>query len=878
MKTATKIVLLGAALVILGLGVAAQFVTTQERSIRQPQYTSNSGELVRDTLVGQTFVSEEDNLSGVAVMFATYSQRANTKPIRFHLRDAIAGTDVRTGEVSAATLNDNQFHRFNFPPISDSAGTTYFFFVVSPESTAGNAVAVDVDTRDPYHRGSAYLVRGQGAQVTDPAVVARSGKPTVDLAFATFHTVPLRVAVVNGVIQNWNQFIGTWQERVGEYSIWARMAAMAVVLIALLVGFYSRWFDRISQRGPWVGITLALLLLAGVGLRFMYAVELPVTTDEGSYLYDARTLLEGRLAGGDGYVKAPLVIVWIAIWQLVFGYTIIAGRFASVLIGALTLLPLYAIGRELAGRRAGLAAAAIWALAGVPIVFAIYAHTQPLALFFGISGLAVLLLALRGNTPQLLFTTHRRVPAAFGWFLLAGVLLGLGVASRKSVLALGLVPLALILIEGRTWKQRLGHLVAVGIGFALVIGLFLGFAWLTYGEPGVWEALGFNSAEDGLTAVDPAEADQVRAYNLRGMTPFFRESLPLILLSMIGLGTALETWLRGLLRRRQWAVPAGTLFMLDHILPKLLWVVPLGLFWWALSFFFEYEGEAFMFWGIPALWYAMGAVLVGCALLPRPWSERLEPVTEKQAQPETSPSAMVREEPTKSVVTTAELASAALFGGLWLAGLIIFYRGWFKFHVNYVGEFIPPLVVLAAQATLLMFERLRAGADLAVRSRLFAMGRRVGYLAAAAVLLWALFVSNLITFMYEHTGTFDQQSLREAAAWAREHISADQPIFTGAAIVPYLSGHHTALDISHPRWYAYEFTRKDPERLQTFLPSTEAMMQAYGQATWFLLEKQTGFSFLMEYSDIESGLERDFVTVNEVENMSNPLIFKQRVR
>jgi len=146
------------------------------------------------------------------------------------------------------------------------------------------------------------------------------------------------------------------------------------------------------------------------------------------------------------------------------------------------------------------------------------------------------------------------------------------------------------------------------------------------------------------------------------------------------------------------------------------------------------------------------------------------------------------------------------------------------------------------------------------------------------VLLWALFTSGYVTFVHEHTGTFGQDAVKEAAAWAQENIPADQTIFTGAAIVPYLSGHETALNIAHPRWYAYEFTRKDIVRLETFLPSAEEMLQAYREAEWFMLDKQTGFSFLMEYSEIEAGLERDWENVKGISNGSNTLTFYKRVR
>ena len=163
-------------------------------------------------------------------------------------------------------------------------------------------------------------------------------------------------------------------------------------------------------------IWLPILFVGAVIFRILYAVDLPITNDEGNYLYDAQTLLRGSLAGGDGYVKAPLVVLWVAVWQFVFGNTILAGRLSSIIIGALTMFPIYILAREMWGRREGLVAAASWAFIGSAIVFNIYVHTQPLALFFGICGLAVLFMALRGTVPSLSFMKTRTAPAAMRWF------------------------------------------------------------------------------------------------------------------------------------------------------------------------------------------------------------------------------------------------------------------------------------------------------------------------------------------------------------------------------------------------------------------------------------------------------------------------------
>ncbi len=787
---------------------AGELVPVRQAGERQTSYTANTGELTAGNLVGQTFTASRDRLSAVAVMIATYSGRVDTGTVQLQVRKSAANPDtIRTAAAGVEEMGNNQLHRFDFKPIENSKGKKYFFLVTSPGGRAGSAVTVDISTEDPYPLGSAYIVRGQADSNYDGKVIAQSGKQAIDTAFELYYTVPLRQAVVSQTTAAAHALISSWGEERGRYLLWATAAWPAILTMVLLL------FLRPLSAKP--GRALLALFLLAVALRLVYAHQMPLTNDEGNYLYDARTLLRGKLAGGDGYVKAPLVVGWLALWQFLLGNTIAAGRWASVFIGAATLFPLYWLGKNLGGRKIGLAGAGLWALLGVTSVFNIYVHTQPLAVFFGTLGLAVLLHFLRGKDK-----------GRGKWLFAAGVLLGLGVISRKSILALGLVPLALIVTENFDWKARAKDIITVAVGFLLVVGIFLAGASAVYGTEGFWEALGANSAEDSISGLDPAQRQQVRAYSIRGMTPFFRESLPLILLSLIGLGVVLQR-----LAARS-AGSAGS--SVRRILKvKLWWAAPLLIFWWAWGFFSKYEGSSVMVFDMERLWYAMAAVLLLAAVLYN--GQRV----------------VSRDMKGK--------LSAVLAPALWLAGLLFFYMNWIKFHANYIGEFLPPLVLLAAFA------------------RPVITSRKLRW-AAVPVLLWALFVSGYVTLAFEHTGTFQLDAAKEAANWAQRNIPMDEPIFTGAAVVPYLSGHRAALDIAHPRWYAYEFTRKDTGRLNTFLPPAERMVRAFRDAKWFLMDKQTDFSFLMEYPEIKSGLESDFERVQGISNGSNTLTFYKRIR
>lgn len=890
MNTSTKISLLATVALVAVFTLAAQVIPVRLQTIKQTEYTTNVGELTRDVLVGQTFKSEQANLSGVAIMFATYSNRLNTAPIEFHLRQSYDDPrDLRVARVEPKQLGDNQLYRFTFEAIPESKGKTFFFFIVSPEGVPGNAVTVDLDTRNPYHLGSAFVVRTNGSSLTDPQVVARSGKQTQDIGFATFHTVPLRTAVVTNLRAAVYHFITSWSTERSRYLVLGQALLQGILFLAVLMAV-NRWGKHLTTESPLARRTilvfLTVVMMFGLLVRLQYAQELPVTDDEGNYLYDAWSLRQGTLAGGDGYVKAPLMVIWVAIWQTIVGNTVLAGRVASIVIGVATTIPIYFIGRYLKDRQTGVVAAAAWSLLGAVVLAHTYVHTQPVALFFGIAGIAMIWSAFSryqsGRQPSLFHQPH--LPT---WRLITGgMLLGLGVASRKSILAVGLVPLLLAVGHLPTWRQRGDAILKIGIGFVIVLAAFVAIAYGVYGPVGAYEALGIASAEDGAQAPEESEIAKVRSYSLRGMTPFFRESMPLILFSLMGWGFVLETWLRRVFRTIFIQKPSRHVaFLFDQIIPKILWVIPLLSFLWCLNFFFEYEGEAFMFFGMSWLWHSMGVLMIIAALWPRPRGDAfvfedgiVKASTQPLAPPNVigssaklpafSPFALIKQ-------TTPSLAPLLLLPG-WFGGLAFFYLNWIKFHANYINEFLPPLVIFSGLGALGLWQRLWQPYWVDSRYPFRELFRKLIALMGTAVIIWALFLSNYITFKFEHTGTFAQRALREAAAWAKANIPLTEPIFTGAALVPYLSGHQTALDIAHPRWYAYEFTRKDPRRLNTFLPSIEDMLAAYRASNWFLLDKQTGFSFLMEYSEIEQGLSTEFVAEKGIENGSNTLTFYRR--
>ncbi len=767
-----------AAIIILAVLL---FLRVPEIGESQATHTQNSGEVIGDQFVGQTFIASRNHLSSIGIIIATYSNRDNTHPVVFHLKEsAETQEDIRTISVSPEKFGDNQFYDFAFSPIQNSANKTYFFSITSPDSIKGNAIAVNISAKDPYPTGVAY-VRG-------------SGRQGIDVAFRASYNVPLATYAIH--------IAKTYLSApISPLWYWAAFPIVIYILFA--------WFILQAKKIQHIWIILLCIAIAAFIIRYFYARSLPFTFDEGNYLYDAWAALHGRLAGGDGYVKAPLVIAWIALWEALLGHTAMAGRISSIIAGSALVYPVYLLTKTIWNQKAAFLSAGLWAVMGSAVVSTIYIHTQSVAIFFGISGLALLAYSLKEKSEN------------FKWLIASGAVIGLAVASRKSMLGLGLTVILLLICLSSSKKVILKNTMFTGIGFAIVLAIFLTFAYSVYGTEGVIEAIGINSASDGVSSIEESQIEKVRAYSLRGMTPFFRESLPLILLSLLGLGFSLKK--------------------------KIFWLIVLGIFWWAWSFFAQYEGEGFMRYGIPTLWWLFGVLLLVATMLRTP-----------------SRSPLSKGEKSERFI------AAALLGPIWVGSLAFFYMNWIKFHANYISEFIPPLAVLGGVGVYYFVELAKEMKKVWLRTILI--------LAFVVITAWAATVSNYITYLYEHTGTFTQKAAQEAAKWARENIPQHEEIFTGATLIPYLSGHRVSLDIAHPRWYAYEFTRTNPKRLETFLPPAKDMIHAFNNATWLLLESQTGFSFLMEYSEIEKGIETDFERIQGIENGSNTMTFYKRIK
>lgn len=142
----------------LGLVVVAYSVLNQIQMPVEGQdtHTDLAGQIVGGETVGQTFLSRYNHLHRVDIFMGTYA-RPNTREVIFHLKTAPeAPDDVFALSFNASDVEDYGYHSFAFPPIPDSAGRAFFFYVESPLSVEGNAISIWMQPRDLYPQGTMF--------------------------------------------------------------------------------------------------------------------------------------------------------------------------------------------------------------------------------------------------------------------------------------------------------------------------------------------------------------------------------------------------------------------------------------------------------------------------------------------------------------------------------------------------------------------------------------------------------------------------------------------------------------------------------------------------------------------------------------------------
>ena len=229
---------------------------------------------------------------------------------------------------------------------------------------------------------------------------------------------------------------------------------------------------------PRSALALGAILLVGAALRLALDARAPaflVLGDSVDYFRPAHDLVRD----GDFTLAAkrpvgyPLFLAGVII---VAGPSLEAAARAQHLLGLGTVVLVYLIGALAFGRAAGLLGALLVAIDGSLLLMERTVASEALYAPLLSGGILLCLLALRAERPVL--------------FLVAGLALGLGAATRQ--VAQILLPLAIgvLALPPRPWKARLLAIGLLSLGFLAVAGPVAVRTYLTRGEVGTAGGLG----------------------------------------------------------------------------------------------------------------------------------------------------------------------------------------------------------------------------------------------------------------------------------------------------------------------------------------------------------------------------------------------------
>lgn len=121
-----------------------------------------------------------ESLTGLRVLFATFSSRPTTAHVHVEVRGSPDGPVLRTATIPAATLEDRVWRTISFEPLRDRAGGMVYIGITSPDGEPGNAVTI-MFQKEEMRAGTFFLRRRALRPGESRGEFARSGDLAVTL-------------------------------------------------------------------------------------------------------------------------------------------------------------------------------------------------------------------------------------------------------------------------------------------------------------------------------------------------------------------------------------------------------------------------------------------------------------------------------------------------------------------------------------------------------------------------------------------------------------------------------------------------------------------------------------------------------------------------
>jgi hypothetical protein len=342
----------------------------------------------------------------------------------------------------------------------------------------------------------------------------------------------------------------------------------SVVDIEPRAGLWTRK-DRLGLLASleWTVVgTLALLVVLGFGLRLNQLGAIGFAEDEMNKLDAIRSYMKGNVSANAEHPMVMKALMLVSSQFAPINSEEVALRLPNVLIGALTVIPLFLLTAAFFDRWTGFLAAAFWAFGINAITHNRIGKEDTLLVFFMLFGFYFFLRAKQTSPVQTAIRGRNYAASAIGF--------GLMIASKYFPHYLGLNMLFHHNFRVRKAEPGEPSGKTPGWFFLLIIGVFL-IANPAVLLPQVWDYLNAYLSEHLLTHSGYLFADHLYKNNMSSSpfwgTPFYFYLLFLAIKVPLLIVTALIIGLVVAVVRRRQAAYAFLLFMF------LFWIVPYSL-------------------------------------------------------------------------------------------------------------------------------------------------------------------------------------------------------------------------------------------------------------------------------------------------------------
>ncbi len=572
-------------------------------------------------------------------------------------------------------------------------------------------------------------------------------------------------------------------------------------------------------------VFIAILLL-GFILRIAYAAHLPLSNDEGSYLYDGLLLSQGKWPFNYSFSRSPVLMFLVAPTIAIFGRSYIAGRMISIFAGLASSAVLYLLGKRLFNKRVGFAAFVMFALLAPAVVHTSYLLTQPLEILLVLLGVYFTWLGIEGKYYKTRW-----------WFAVPGLFFGLAVLTRETA---AFYPVAMVLaillfsIFRLTDNESQVAALIKGIFRSFVMGISSLTVWA-----GVW----------GLI-VTQVGFDRIKA----------------VFLAITSMHDTGEYWSFGFKLKKKWEIFYGArwenfiLYALTAVFAVVLVLKIVEIFttesypkrtrnkqfsftlFPKLQDIFDREGGWIFFLiyaAVPVLFYGI-------------YYRRMQPEYLAEFMP------------------LFVMMAAVAVDFLTLRASNLFHFQFFSFRDVFFGassEQSHP--ELGYPEPCHSNENQKPDSGSTSRGFRFEPGMTLKKSCGACLALFTLsllFINYRYMWKNQHGGTFAPEALAEAETFVRENVAEGEEIFTAAVIIPFLADRPLTFKMSRPVIFGYPHL--DPNIRYTLFPNDEEILTYLEEkpVNWAIFDRTTWETFSRGHPELEQYLKDKYSIMHTIPN------------